>query len=83
MYTIFKICMLFSVHSFFFRLAGSYKALSGGRTGDALVDFTGGVNEFVELRTLFGHTRDEVDSPNPEEEEKRRTLFKVGIKTRG
>ena len=32
------------------RLAGSYEALTGGQTGDALVDFTGGVNETVDIR---------------------------------
>ena len=36
--------------SFFHRLAGSYEALSGGQTGDALVDFTGGVNEAIDIR---------------------------------
>ncbi len=36
--------------SFFPRLAGSYEALSGGQTGDALVDFTGGVNEAIDIR---------------------------------
>ena len=32
------------------RLAGSYEALAGGQTGDALVDFTGGVNEAINIR---------------------------------
>ncbi len=32
------------------RLAGCYEALAGGQTGDALVDFTGGVNEVVDIR---------------------------------
>lgn len=32
------------------RLAGSYEALSGGQTGDALVDFSGGVNEAINMR---------------------------------
>ena len=34
------------------RLAGSYDALTGGRTGDALVDFTGGINEFIEVELI-------------------------------
>ncbi len=32
------------------RLAGCYEALAGGQTGDALVDFTGGVNDSVDIR---------------------------------
>ncbi len=36
--------------AFLFRLAGCYEALAGGQTGDALMDFTGGVNETVEIR---------------------------------
>lgn len=35
--------------SFSPRLAGSYEALTGGQTGDALVDFTGGVNEAIDI----------------------------------
>ena len=31
-------------------MAGSYEALTGGQTGDALVDFTGGVNEAIDIR---------------------------------
>ena len=41
-----------------FRLAGSYEALSGGQTGDALVDFTGGVNEAIDIRE-GGYQNDE------------------------
>lgn len=32
------------------KIAGCYEALAGGQTGDALVDFTGGVNESVDIR---------------------------------
>lgn len=31
------------------RLAGCYQALDGGNTADALVDFTGGVSEPIDL----------------------------------
>ena len=34
-----------------YRLAGSYEALAGVQIGDALVDFTGGVNEAIKLKT--------------------------------
>lgn len=37
---------LFKVHS---RLAGSYEALEAGNPADALVDFTGGVSETIDL----------------------------------
>lgn len=38
-------------HTFFFlRLYGSYEALQGGSTSEALVDFTGGVSEMHELK---------------------------------
>lgn len=33
------------------RVCGSYEALSWGRTCDGLVDFTGGIDEMVCLRT--------------------------------
>ena len=50
----------------FFRLAGSYEALEAGNTGDALVDFTGGVCESINLK----------DGGYSEDVEKRLTLFK-------
>ena len=37
---------LFKIH---FRLAGSYEALEAGNPADALVDFTGGVSETIDL----------------------------------
>lgn len=37
---------LFKIHS---RLAGSYEALEAGNPADALVDFTGGVSETIDL----------------------------------
>lgn len=39
-----------------YRLAGSYEALAGVQIGDALVDFTGGVNEAIELNTDVNKT---------------------------
>eukprot|EP00061_Rhincodon_typus_P012805 g38764.t1 len=36
-------------HCFPFRLAGCYESLDGGNTADALVDFTGGVSEPIDL----------------------------------
>lgn len=41
------------------RLAGCYQALDGGNTADALVDFTGGVSEPIDL-TEGGFANDEV-----------------------
>lgn len=35
----------------YFRLFGSYEALDGGGLEEALVDFTGGVAETIELQT--------------------------------
>lgn len=34
----------------FFRLHGSYEALKGGNTTEAMEDFTGGVTEFYEIK---------------------------------
>lgn len=48
------------------RLAGSYEALEAGNTADALVDFTGGVCESVNLK----------DGGYGQDVEKRQTLFK-------
>ena len=50
------------------RVVGSYEALAGGQTGDALVDFTGGVNEAIDVRE-GGYDRDE---------DKKVELFEVG-----
>ena len=36
-------------HDFYFRLSGSYEALEAGNPADALVDFTGGVSESIDL----------------------------------
>lgn len=55
-------------NNFFPRLAGSYEALEAGNTGDALVDFTGGVCESINLKD-GGYS-------NKEDSEKRQTLFK-------
>ena len=54
------------VNVLFFRLAGSYEALEAGNTGDALVDFTGGVCESINLK----------DGGYSQDVEKRLTLFK-------
>lgn len=47
-------------------MAGSYEALEAGNTGDALVDFTGGVCESVNLK----------DGGYIQDLEKRQALFK-------
>ena len=50
-----------------YRLASCYEALTGGQTGDAMVDFTGGVDEVIDLAG-GGYRGDE---------EKKKALFKV------
>jgi len=49
------------------RLAGCYEALIGGQTGDAMVDFTGGADEYLDL--VGGGFRGD--------DEKTKILFKV------
>lgn len=48
-------------------MAGTYEALEAGNTGDALVDFTGGVGESVNLKE-GGYANDQ---------KKREELFKT------
>ena len=50
---------------FFCRLAGSYEALEAGNPAEALVDFTGGVSETVDL----------VQGNHANDLEKRKELF--------
>ena len=38
------------------RLVGCYEALEGGQTGDALTAFTGGVNEYFDLKAGGYHS---------------------------
>ena len=54
----------------YYRLAGSYEALEAGSTADALVDFTGGVSESVNLK----------DGGYSEDLDKRMDLFKVMLR---
>jgi len=48
-------------------MAGCYEALIGGQTGDAMVDFTGGADEYLDL--IGGGYRGD--------EERKKALFKV------
>ena len=52
-------------------MAGCYEALIGGQTGDAMVDFTGGADEYLDL-VGGGHRGDD---------EKTKALFKVSSYT--
>lgn len=52
------------------RMCGCYEALDGGNTADALVDFTGGVSEPVDL----------MENGFKEDEEKRNELFERVLK---
>lgn len=54
----------------FIRLCGCYEALDGGNTGDALVDFTGGVSEPMDL----------LEGKFNQEEEARHQLFERVLK---
>lgn len=53
-----------------FRMYGCYEALDGGNTADALVDFTGGVSEPLDL----------MENGFKEDEEKRNDLFERVLK---
>ena len=61
--------MIFFVKTIFMshRLHGSYEVLDGGNLGDALVDFTSGVTQFVSLK----------DDYRTDDEEKKRRLFRT------
>lgn len=52
------------------RMFGCYEALDGGNTADALVDFTGGVSEPLDL----------MENGLKEDEEKRNELFERVLK---
>lgn len=52
------------------RMCGCYEALDGGNTADALVDFTGGVSEPMDL----------MEDGFKEDEEKRNELFERVLK---
>lgn len=54
----------------FSRMCGCYEALDGGNTADALVDFTGGVSEPMDL----------MEDGFKEDEEKRNELFERVLK---
>lgn len=54
----------------FSRMSGCYEALDGGNTADALVDFTGGVSEPMDL----------MENGFKEDEEKRNELFERVLK---
>ena len=62
--------MCVSVELVSLRMCGCYEALDGGNTADALVDFTGGVSEPMDL-TVNGFKEDE---------EKRSELFERVLK---
>jgi hypothetical protein len=54
-------------HYFYFicRLNGSYAALDGGNLADALVDFTGGVAEMIQLKSEAGQPIFKVRDADP------------------
>ncbi len=51
------------------KLHGCYEVLDGGNLGDALVDFTGGVSEFISIR----------DDYRTDDEDKKKKLFKIMV----
>ena len=55
-----------------FRLHGTYEVLDGGNLSDALVDFTSGVSEVINIEN--DETGYRTDDP-----EKKKSLFKVRL----
>ncbi len=49
------------------RLHGNYEVLDGGNLGDALVDFTSGVSQYISLK----------DDYRNDDEDKKKALFKM------
>ena len=45
-----------------FRLHGCYAVLDGGNLSDALVDFTSGVSEVIDLNTIISQLRGDADA---------------------
>ena len=55
---------IFRIHAFknLFRLHGCYAVLDGGNLSDALVDFTSGVSEVIDLNSIISDLRVDKDA---------------------